>query len=89
MLTGEVAHASQVMSNDNKIPKSRAKFYQREAQRKKMFDTQITKWANEASVFEANQSQTNLQAEQVTGKDIDIRLYKERDDDYCIIGNKL
>jgi len=29
-LQGEVQHASQVMSNDNKIPKSMAKFYQRE-----------------------------------------------------------
>lgn len=25
----------------------------------------------------------------MSGKDIDIRLYKERDDDFCIIGNKL
>ena len=29
-LEGEVPHASQVMSNDNKIPKSMAKFYHRE-----------------------------------------------------------
>lgn len=37
-LEGEVQHASQIISNDNKIPKSRAKFYQREQRFKKIFE---------------------------------------------------
>lgn len=37
-------------------------------------------------------SQSGVEMTQITGEDVfdvDTRLYKEREDDYCIIGNKM
>ena len=36
-----------MMSNDRKIPKSRAKFFEREKKFKKIFDAQMAKWDKE------------------------------------------
>ena len=46
-MKGEVEHASNMMSNDRKIPKSRAKFFEREKKFKKIFDAQMAKWDKE------------------------------------------
>jgi len=90
-LKGEVPHASQVMSNDNKIPKSREKFHQREQRLKKLFDAQLAQWQREnPSLATQESSIAAVPNEPALEKfQVDVRLYKERGDDYCIIGNKI
>ena len=55
-LKGEVEHASNLMSNDKKIPKSRAKFFQREIKFKKLFDAQMAKWDEEENIYHESNS---------------------------------
>ena len=66
-----------------------AKFYQREQKMKKLFDAQVEKWQKEM-VNSNEQQMSTMSTEANQDKfDVDVRLYKERGDDYCIIGNKL
>ena len=64
-----------------------AKFYQREQKMKKLFDAQVAKWQAEAPPQDTLQSTQSLI--QTSDFEVDVRLYKERGDDYPIIGNKM
>ena len=43
-LKGEIAEASAVMGDGDKIPKSMAKFHAKEQKLKKLFANQVNKW---------------------------------------------
>ena len=87
-IKGEVPQASQIMSGNDKIPKSRAKFYQREQRLKKLFEAQLDQWQREMqggtiqSSPDLHNQSTHTGAQHLitdtTDFEVDVRLYKER-----------
>ena len=56
---------------------------------KKIFDNQVSKWQKEEKQTETLGSVHSIENANEEEFNVDVRLYKERDDDFRIIGNKL
>ena len=70
------------------VPKSRAKFLQREAQFNQNYERVVSEWRRKSHHKHEHQHM-QLEEDMEAKKKPDISLYKEREDDYRIIGNNI
>lgn len=70
------------------VPKSRAKFLQREAQFNTAYERVVSDWRKKQHHCDHHEY-LNLEEDIEAKKKPDISLYKERNEDYKIIGNNI